>query len=539
MPRRRRLLGRRRARQRSATSPPLHDAGVFGFKCFLVDSGVPEFPPLTPGRAGPGAGRGRRPRRAADRARRGRRDHRPRAPQRGDDVRGLPRLAARRRPRTARSRGADRRGPSGRRPGARPAPVRPPTRCRCSPRPRAAGVAVTVETCPHYLTLTAEEVPDGATRVQVLPADPRRRPTGTRSGRAWPTARSTASSPTTRRPPPDLKARTPATSARPGAASPRSSSACRCLDRGPRSAATPSTTSSRWMSRGAGRPRRARRQGRASRRADDADLVVFAPDETFTVDPARLHHRHPRHAVRRQDAARRRPRHLAARAARGRPTARSTPSRAGRLLTEGRRDERLHRAARPGLPHPGRQRVRGERRVLRPAREPDPAASRRRRCTRSATRARSTTAGRPAAGASPAPTGRSCGSACPASCTGSSWTPRTSSATTRRTSRSRRPSSRAIPSAAELAAPGLGADPRQVTGRRRDRQRLRRRPTDRVWTHVRLSIHPDGGVARFRVHGTPVPDPRFLTGTVDLAGAGERRLPGRLLATRSTGRPRS
>ena len=39
---------------------------------------------------------------------------------------------------------------------------------------------------------------------------------------------------------------------------------------------------------------------------------------------------------------------------------------------------------------------------------------------------------------------------------------------------------------------------------------------DRVWTHVRLSIHPDGGVARFRVHGTPVPDPRFLTGTVDL-----------------------
>jgi len=37
------------------------------------------------------------------------------------------------------------------------------------------------------------------------------------------------------------------------------------------------------------------------------------------------------------------------------------------------------------------------------------------------------------------------------------------------------------------------------------------------WTHVRLSIYPDGGVARFRVHGTAVPDPRFLTGTVDLA----------------------
>ncbi|MDX6237553.1 MAG: allantoicase [Kribbellaceae bacterium] len=39
----------------------------------------------------------------------------------------------------------------------------------------------------------------------------------------------------------------------------------------------------------------------------------------------------------------------------------------------------------------------------------------------------------------------------------------------------------------------------------------------RRWTHVRLTIYPDGGVARFRVHGEPVPDPRFLDGTVDLA----------------------
>ena len=27
---------------------PLHDAGVFGFKCFLLHSGVDEFPPLDP-----------------------------------------------------------------------------------------------------------------------------------------------------------------------------------------------------------------------------------------------------------------------------------------------------------------------------------------------------------------------------------------------------------------------------------------------------------------------------------------------------------
>ena len=39
----------------------------------------------------------------------------------------------------------------------------------------------------------------------------------------------------------------------------------------------------------------------------------------------------------------------------------------------------------------------------------------------------------------------------------------------------------------------------------------------RRWTHVRLSIYPDGGVARFRVHGQVVPDPAFMTGTIDLA----------------------
>jgi allantoicase len=37
-------------------------------------------------------------------------------------------------------------------------------------------------------------------------------------------------------------------------------------------------------------------------------------------------------------------------------------------------------------------------------------------------------------------------------------------------------------------------------------------------THVRLCMYPDGGVARLRVHGEVVPDPRFLgTGAIDLA----------------------
>lgn len=40
----------------------------------------------------------------------------------------------------------------------------------------------------------------------------------------------------------------------------------------------------------------------------------------------------------------------------------------------------------------------------------------------------------------------------------------------------------------------------------------------RLVSHVRLTISPDGGVARFRVHGEVVPDPRRLGGRVDLAG---------------------
>jgi allantoicase len=39
---------------------------------------------------------------------------------------------------------------------------------------------------------------------------------------------------------------------------------------------------------------------------------------------------------------------------------------------------------------------------------------------------------------------------------------------------------------------------------------------DRLTTHVRLTIHPDGGVARLRILGEVVPDPRRLGGRVDL-----------------------
>lgn len=42
--------------------------------------------------------------------------------------------------------------------------------------------------------------------------------------------------------------------------------------------------------------------------------------------------------------------------------------------------------------------------------------------------------------------------------------------------------------------------------------------SDRRWTHVRLRIYPDGGVARLRVYGEGRPDPKFLgAGPLDLA----------------------
>ncbi|MBG0568914.1 allantoicase [Actinoplanes aureus] len=41
----------------------------------------------------------------------------------------------------------------------------------------------------------------------------------------------------------------------------------------------------------------------------------------------------------------------------------------------------------------------------------------------------------------------------------------------------------------------------------------------RRWTHVRLRIFPDGGVARLRVHGEVVPDPALLPKVFDVAAA--------------------
>jgi allantoicase len=72
------------------------------------------------------------------------------------------------------------------------------------------------------------------------------------------------------------------------------------------------------------------------------------------------------------------------------------------------------------------------------------------------------------------------------------------------------------PSPAELAAADWFAlVPRSpVAG---DAQNAFEVAAGRRVTHVRLNIFPDGGVARLRAYGEPVPDPRLLTATIDLA----------------------
>ena len=145
----------------------LHDAGVFGFKCFLLHSGVDEFPPLHPAQVdgymrtlrgfdgllivhAEDAG-------AIDRA--------PSA----HGARYLDFLSSR--PRDAENLAVAQVIRAARRTGARAHLLHLssgdalPTIAGA----RREGVRVTAETCPHYLVLTAEEVPDGATQFKCCP----------------------------------------------------------------------------------------------------------------------------------------------------------------------------------------------------------------------------------------------------------------------------------------------------------------------------------------------------------------------------------
>ncbi|MFE6397596.1 allantoinase AllB [Streptomyces alboflavus] len=264
---------------------PLHDAGVFGFKCFLSPSGVDEFPELTQDQLavsmGEIAGFGgllivhaEDPHElAAAPARSGPRyadflDSRPRVSE-DTAIEGLIAVA--------------------KRIGAR-VHILHLSSSDALPLIAAAkreGVRLTVETCPHYLTLTAEEVPDGASEFKCCP--PIRE--AANQDLLWQALADgtidcvvTDHSPSTA----DLKTADFATAW--GGISglqlslPAVWTAARARGYGLEDVV-------RWMS-----TRTAELVGLEDRKGAieagrDADFTVLAPDETFTVDPARLQHR--------------------------------------------------------------------------------------------------------------------------------------------------------------------------------------------------------------------------------------------------------
>ncbi|MEU1586876.1 allantoinase AllB [Micromonospora sp. NPDC005710] len=268
----------------TADLPALHHAGVLGFKCFLVDSGVPEFPPLDPAGFDTALGavdalfivHAESPEQisAAPPSRRY-----------ADFVASRPPNAET----TAIARVLD----TARRVGAR-VHILHLSSADALPliaAARSAGVAVTVETCPHYLCLAAEEVPDGATEYKCCPpirdqANQDRLWAGLAAGVIdCVVSDHSPSTPALKKPPSgDFAA------AWGGIASLQIGLPAVWSDARRRGYRLADVV--RWMAQ---RPAEIAGLGAKGRIAVgfDADLVAFAPDEPFAVDPTALRHRHP------------------------------------------------------------------------------------------------------------------------------------------------------------------------------------------------------------------------------------------------------
>lgn len=276
--------------------PGLLEAGVSGCKAFLVDSGVAEFPPVDTARlreampllaaAGlpllvhaelPG------PMRAAQQA--------------FDDAPAAERRSYARyldsRPRTSEDAAVELVIRLVEETGAR-AHVLHLSSASALPALRAArarGLPVTAETCPHYLILEAEAVPDGATEFKCAPPiRDRENREALWEGLADGTISMIASdhSPCT----PELKRPEEGDfgAAWGGIASLQLRLPLVWTEARPRGHDLP--TVARWL---AGEP--ARLAGFGTKGVidigADADLVVFDPDATWTVEPGALEHRHP------------------------------------------------------------------------------------------------------------------------------------------------------------------------------------------------------------------------------------------------------
>ena len=156
---------------------------------------------------------------------------------------------------------------------------------------RASGLPITVETCPHYLTFAAEDIREGATLLKCAPPIRQR----AHRERLWQALLSgdidlvaTDHSPA----PPSLKMMAEGDFVRAwgGVASLQIGLAAVWTSAAPRGAGFADLA--KWLCEAPARlAGLSGRKGTIARGAD-ADLVLWAPDAEFTVDPANLYHRH-------------------------------------------------------------------------------------------------------------------------------------------------------------------------------------------------------------------------------------------------------
>ncbi|MGW0554102.1 allantoinase AllB [Streptomyces sp. NPDC002926] len=263
---------------------PLHDAGVFGFKSFLSPSGVEEFPELDQEQLARSmaeiAGFGGLLIVHAEDP-----HHLAAAPQEsGPKYADF--LASR--PRDAENTAIEGLIAQAERRGAQ-VHVLHLSSSDALPMIAAAkrrGVRISVESCPHFLTLTAEEVPDGATEFKCCP--PIREAANQDAlweGLADGTIDCIVSdhSPCTT----DLKTQDFA-SAWGGISSLQLGLSAIWTEARKRGRTLEDVV--RWMSAAPAELAGLSQKG-AIEAGRDADFAVLAPDETFTVDPAELHHR--------------------------------------------------------------------------------------------------------------------------------------------------------------------------------------------------------------------------------------------------------